>query len=221
MNKKSIGPKIKEFRESRNLTQNQLAESLGYSGKSVISHIEKGDVDMTYEKILLLLRTYSVDANDLFEVKHIDDLLDEYQKGKKERDIISCQINETKFSYHLSGILIKGGEILLSKIGNTYILPSGLACLNEKSEKAIVRIFKEEIDLEVTPHKLALIYEDIYKKRNVKYHQLNNVYILKTKQNNQAKIRNNNFVWIDLNKIKEIKIKPTILKTFIVRNLLK
>lgn len=55
MSKETIGPKIKQFREHRKLTQDELAESLGYSGKSVISHIEKGDADMTYEKILLLI----------------------------------------------------------------------------------------------------------------------------------------------------------------------
>ena len=69
MDNKTIGPKIKRFRESRKLTQEQLAESLGYSGKSVISHIEKGDADMTYEKILLLLKKYKLDANELFNIK--------------------------------------------------------------------------------------------------------------------------------------------------------
>ncbi len=87
MSKETIGPKIKEFRKKRKLTQDELADSLGYSGKSVISHIEKGDADMTYEKILLLLRTYSLDANELFEVKRIDKQLNvlrmEQRKTKK------------------------------------------------------------------------------------------------------------------------------------------
>lgn len=67
MAKEIIGTKIKELRKQKNLTQEQLAEALGYSGKSVISHIEKGDADMTYEKILLLLRKFSLDANSLFD----------------------------------------------------------------------------------------------------------------------------------------------------------
>ena len=79
MSKEIIGPKIKQIRKKRKLTQDQFAESLGYSGKSVISHIEKGDADMTYEKILLLLRTYMIDANELFEVERIDKRLDEYR----------------------------------------------------------------------------------------------------------------------------------------------
>lgn len=63
----TIGPKIKQLRKEKGLTQEQLAEALGYSGKSVISHIEKGDADMTYEKILFLLRKFELDANSLFD----------------------------------------------------------------------------------------------------------------------------------------------------------
>ena len=67
MAKKTIGPKIKDFRKKNKITQEALAKSLGYSGKSVISHIEKGDADMTYEKLCLFLKTYNVDPNDLFD----------------------------------------------------------------------------------------------------------------------------------------------------------
>ena len=66
MAKASIGPKIMKLRKSKGLTQEQFAKSLGYSGKSVIAHIEKGDADMTYEKMVLLLKTYSLDPNSLF-----------------------------------------------------------------------------------------------------------------------------------------------------------
>ena len=69
MKQEKIGTKIKELRKEKNLTQTDLAEALGYSDKSVISHIEKGDADMTYEKILLLFRKYAIDANDFFQVK--------------------------------------------------------------------------------------------------------------------------------------------------------
>ena len=79
MSKEIIGPKIKMFRKKRRITQEELAKSLGYSDKSVISHIEKGDADMTYEKILLLLRTYMLDANELFEVERIDKQLGDWR----------------------------------------------------------------------------------------------------------------------------------------------
>ena len=73
MEQEKIGPKIKKLRKERSLTQEQLAEALGYSHKSVITHIEKGDMDMTYEKMLILIRRFALDANELFEVSDIEE----------------------------------------------------------------------------------------------------------------------------------------------------
>ena len=84
MSKETIGPRIKAFRKGRGITQAELAKSLGYSHKSVITHIEKGESEMSYEKILLLIRTYAADANELFDVQRIDKLLEEHKKTKKE-----------------------------------------------------------------------------------------------------------------------------------------
>ncbi len=98
MNNEKIGPKIKELRKQRNLTQTDLAKSLGYSDKSVISHIEKGDADMTYEKIMLLLRTYAMDANDLFEVKKIDKSLEEWKMNQRKHKKVAVYIHGLKGS---------------------------------------------------------------------------------------------------------------------------
>lgn len=69
MSKINIGPKIKQLRKEKGITQEELANKLGYSGKSTISHIEKGDADMTYDKLVLLIREYMLDANALFDVQ--------------------------------------------------------------------------------------------------------------------------------------------------------
>ena len=93
MKQEKIGSKIKEIRKQNNLTQTDLAKSLGYSDKSVISHIEKGDADMTYEKILLLLRTYALDANDLFEVKELDHKVDEWRMSQRAKKKVAVYIH--------------------------------------------------------------------------------------------------------------------------------
>lgn len=93
MFKDTIGPKIRQLRKARKLTQEELAKSLGYSGKSVISHIEKGDADMTYEKILLLLRTYMLDANELFEVERIDEQLADWRMGQRKEKKVAVYIH--------------------------------------------------------------------------------------------------------------------------------
>lgn len=99
MKKESIGPKIKSFRKSHSLTQSQLAESLGYYDKSVISHIENGDVDMTYDKILLLIRKYAIDANLLFDVERIDFLLEDYEKHKPKKNKVVVYLHGLHGSY--------------------------------------------------------------------------------------------------------------------------
>ena len=94
MSKESIGPKIMKLRKSKGLTQEQFAKSLGYSGKSVIAHIEKGDADMTYEKMVLLLKTYSLDPNSLFGNEIVE------RKVKKPESKPALQQEEIKDSCH-------------------------------------------------------------------------------------------------------------------------
>ena len=132
MRKETIGPRIKAFRKGRGITQAELAKSLGYSHKSVITHIEKGESEMSYEKILLLLRTYDADANELFDIQHIDKLLEEHDRFKKEevrknawtKDIL-FDVDGVLFSYRVGGVLIKDNKILLTKDGDDYSLPGG------------------------------------------------------------------------------------------------
>ena len=92
MDKERIVPKIKQFRESRSMTQKELADALGYSDKSMITHIEKGDSDMTYEKILLFIRKYMLDANDLFDVKDIEEIdkkiIEEHNRSWHDKVVI-------------------------------------------------------------------------------------------------------------------------------------
>ena len=99
MSKETIGKKIKKIRKQRKLTQEALAASLGYSGKSVISHIEKGDADMTYEKILLLLRTYALDANELFNVKEIDEKIENWRASQRANKKVVVYIHGLNGSY--------------------------------------------------------------------------------------------------------------------------
>ena len=50
MNKQEIGKRIKELRMKRSLTQEQLAERVGYTSKSSINKIELGKNDVPRKK---------------------------------------------------------------------------------------------------------------------------------------------------------------------------
>lgn len=79
---KELGNKIRELRISLGLSQQQFAESLGYTHKSMINKIELGKCDMSYDKILRLLKEYNLNASEFLNeeeikknCKNIDELL--------------------------------------------------------------------------------------------------------------------------------------------------
>ena len=73
-----LGKKVKEIRLAHKLTQQEFADSLGYSHKSVINKIESGQRDMSYEKILLMIKLYKLD------IKEVHQLIPESKPVSKE-----------------------------------------------------------------------------------------------------------------------------------------
>ncbi len=60
-----LGKKVKEIRLSRKMTQQEFAESLGYTHKSAIAKIEKGEREMAYDKMLLMFKLYNFNLKDI------------------------------------------------------------------------------------------------------------------------------------------------------------
>jgi len=231
MSKETIGPRIKAFRKGRGITQAELAKSLGYSHKSVITHIEKGESEMSYEKILLLLRTYAADANELFGVQHIDKLLEEHDRFKKEevrknawtKDIL-FDVDGVLFSYRVGGALIKDNKILLTKGGDDYSLPGGHSQIGETSQETIIREFKEETGLDVEPLNVISTYENFWKWDEKDCHQLCIYYKLKMVDETQELVPNPDtkgieYVWLELEKLKSINLYPIGISVQILDNI--
>ena len=232
MSKETIGPRIKAFRKGRGITQAELAKSLGYSHKSVITHIEKGESEMSYEKILLLLRTYAADANELFDAQHIDDLLEEHERFKKEeakrnawmKDIL-FDIDGELFSYRIGGVLVKDNKILLTKGGDDYSLPGGHSQIGETSQETIIREFKEETGFDVEPTNVMSTFENFFKLNNKNCHQLCIYYRLKMVDESQQLTphpgtKDIEFVWMDLKELKNIQLYPIGLADQIISNVI-
>lgn len=89
---KLLGTRIKEIRLKKGMSQQQFATSLGYSHKSVINKIENGQKEMSYQKILLLIKEYALDANmflDINDIDNIDAFINaDIENSKKEKCII-------------------------------------------------------------------------------------------------------------------------------------
>ena len=221
ISKETIGKRIKAFRKGRGLTQAQLARDLGYSHKSVITHIEKGESEMSYEKMLLLLRIYAVDANELFDVQHIDNLLEEHKRFKKAKEKknawmkdILFDIDGKLFSYRVGGVLIKDNQVLLTKGGDDYSLPGGHVQIGETSCETVAREFKEETGFDVEPLNVISTYENFWEWDDKKCHQLCIIYRLKMIDETQRLMPNPDterakYLWVDLNEIANINLYPS------------
>jgi transcriptional regulator with XRE-family HTH domain len=62
-----LGKKVKEIRKKKGMSQQEFAESLGYTSKSTINKIEEGINDMSYDKLILLIKKYELSLGDLLE----------------------------------------------------------------------------------------------------------------------------------------------------------
>lgn len=64
-NLKDIGTKIKKLRESLKLTQEELAKKVGYTSKSSVNKVEKGEVDLSQSKIELFAKALGTTPSEL------------------------------------------------------------------------------------------------------------------------------------------------------------
>lgn len=86
---KNLGKRIRKLRESRNLSQEYVANILGYKSRVTMSKIESG--------------TYTVNADmlhklsELFHVS-IDDLIEEDEESKSEKELATILQSDESLS---------------------------------------------------------------------------------------------------------------------------
>ena len=82
---KETGERIKARRQELRMTQDQLAEKIGYHGKSSISHIEKGDFDMSQSKIVAIAEALQTTPDYILGLKDGAEIL--IETGTKEQEM--------------------------------------------------------------------------------------------------------------------------------------
>ena len=65
---KVLGDRIKKIRLENNMTQQEFAEALGYTHKSMINKIETGQTDMSFDKVVMLILTFKVNAAEFLDL---------------------------------------------------------------------------------------------------------------------------------------------------------
>ena len=93
---------ILKYRLARKMTQEELAECLGYSTNTMIARVEKGEVDLPYSKIKKLSEIFDVSIPVL--MGHIDSKYDDMVKklsnlNWEELNYIKTQVEFALFKY--------------------------------------------------------------------------------------------------------------------------
>lgn len=68
--------KLREIRKSKGITQAEMAQRLGYKGKSGYCQLEKGQVNMTLEKASRICEVLGAKMDDIF----IDNMAEKYKR---------------------------------------------------------------------------------------------------------------------------------------------
>ena len=80
---KVLGDRIKKIRLENNMSQQEFAEALGYTHKSMINKIETGQTDISFDKVLRLILTFKVNAAEFLDLsdQETDILMNEARKA--------------------------------------------------------------------------------------------------------------------------------------------
>ncbi|MDV2581751.1 NUDIX hydrolase [Alkalibacillus haloalkaliphilus] len=127
------------------------------------------------------------------------------------------------FNYRVGGVLIHNGCVLLhkDKEDDFWALPGGRVEVTEEASKAVVREFKEEIDVDLQVERLLWSVESFFTHRESNYHEIGFYFKMKEVGNglpqeelfyghegNKVLI----YKWIPLDQLKDYTIEPSFLK---------
>lgn len=147
---------------------------------------------------------------------------------------LEIKTNTKKFKYRVNGIILKNKKILTIKMKNniSYCLPGGHIELGEDSNTAIIREMLEELNTNVTINKEIAIVENFYTDKNsLLTHEISFYFIVKPEnfskiplenytkcENDKGELKQHNFVWLDINSLKDFDFKPSFIKEKLMNN---
>ena len=118
---------------------------------------------------------------------------------------IKLSIQDYKFKYRVSGILVVNNKVLTVKIANNnfYCLPGGHVEMFENTRHAAIREFEEETGIKVDIDRLTFICENFFSGNLGKMHELGFYYLLSP----NSKVETKDFELIEKDKEGDVSLK--------------
>ena len=136
---------------------------------------------------------------------------------------ISFKSPEGAFNYRAAAIIIHDGRLLVLQdegIPHDY-LPGGRVHLGEPAEEALAREIREELDMELPPHRLAFMAESFFTLMGIRYHEMCLYYLMEAPSELLSRGERftrvegeevHHFRWVKFEELRGLSFYPIFLK---------
>ena len=224
---------LKKYFISKNIIPTDIKQCF-----KILEEIASIKLDLDIEKILNKELTSIDDLEKLkkycFNVaEYLLNQLNERNYIQSASQDIRVKTNDVTYKVRAGGLIEYQDKFLFVKmgLGSYWCVPGGHLEWFENSEDAVIREVEEETKMPVEVKNLFLLHENFYfNVKNQKFHEMCFYYLLKPR-NEQNIIENQireefdkekkdvlEFKWFTKEEIKNLDIKPTIIKEMILNN---
>lgn len=126
---KTVGENIKNRRKELGMTQQELADLVGYTNRSTIARIEKGDVDLNESRLIKIAEALNTTAHNLLGWEKKEKKINLSILTEEEKKDVENLINMTNIMF------MSGNKELSENDRNTIIKAYIDVLLNKRKEK--------------------------------------------------------------------------------------
>ena len=127
------------------------------------------------------------------------------------------RVGNTVFGVRATALIVQNRKLLVTKDRGKYYTVGGAIQVNERTEDAVVREVREELGVKAQVGQLAFVVENRFEQDGVSYHNIELHYLVDLLEDAPLTMQEDEkrqpCEWIDLDKLQNIQIVPTFLKT--------
>ena len=127
------------------------------------------------------------------------------------------KVGNTVFGVRATALIVQNNQLLVTKDKGEYYTIGGAIQVNETTEEAVVREVREELGVKAETRQLAFVVENRFEQAGVSYHNIEFYYLVDLLEDAPLTMREDEKTlpceWIDLDKLKDINLVPSFLKT--------
>ena len=138
-------------------------------------------------------------------------------KGNMIQQDFRTKVGNTVFGVRATALIINNRQLLVTKDKDQYYTIGGAIQVNESTEDALVREVSEELGVKAQAGQLAFVVENSFEEAGVYYHNIEFHYLVNLLEDAPLTMQEDDkrqpCEWIDLDKLQNIQLVPTFLKT--------